>query len=110
MSRLELSDSGKDVILKMSDGNPGAITFMIQLLSSGHPTDMMIIVTLDALGIYGSKAYMVWNDICDKNLETVRLMMMNLSFGKITKEHLLENLSQGRAVPYDLVPESELTV
>lgn len=36
MSRLELTDSGMDVIIKMSDGNPGAVTAMMSILGGAR--------------------------------------------------------------------------
>lgn len=39
MSRLELSDTGMDVIIKMADGNPGAITAMMAIMEKHDEID-----------------------------------------------------------------------
>jgi len=31
MSRIKITDNGMEVLMKMSDGNPGCLTFLMQL-------------------------------------------------------------------------------
>ena len=72
--RLKLTDSTFAVAVKMSDGNPGAIQVIMQVLSR---TDidpdsalggMGAILHLDSMGIYGTDIYVLFNDICNREL------------------------------------------
>lgn len=108
MSKVKLTDTPSDVIAKMSEGNPGAMTFCFEIIHSDDKTDLMRLLHLDTFGIYGSKLYMVWNDICGRDLGIFRLLMLNVTYGKVSKEDLLENLSKGYATPYELASEEEL--
>ena len=40
MSRLELTDTGMDVIVKMADGNPGAVMAMSMILKEHDKIDL----------------------------------------------------------------------
>lgn len=76
MSRINLADSTMDAVLKMSDGNPGAMMVIMQML---HPDSekidpdsamggMMKLLALDTLGIYGTDIYVLHNDICGQDM------------------------------------------
>jgi len=66
MSKLELQDSGQDIILKMGEGNPGAMSCTMDMLSNEK---VHLILILDTLGLYGSNLYMLWSDCCNRDLE-----------------------------------------
>lgn len=76
MSKIELSDNTMDVVVKMSEGNPGAMNAIMEMLKpENNEIDpdsvmggMMKILALDTLGIYGSDIYILHNDICDRNM------------------------------------------
>lgn len=76
MSRIKLNDSMVDVVSKMSNGNPGAINVLMQLMNPEtnkiDPDNIMgglgNILSLDTLGIYGTDIYVLANDICENNL------------------------------------------
>lgn len=72
MSKIELTDTVQDMMVKMADGNPGAITALVDLYTKS-PTidpdsamaDIGAILMFDNYGIYGSDIYIIWNDKCD---------------------------------------------
>lgn len=73
-TRIELTDTAQDMLFKMSDGNPGAITTMVELLQCNASIDpesafgnIGAIITLDSLNIYGTDIYVLWSDICNKD-------------------------------------------
>ena len=39
MSRIKLTDNTRDVLVKMSDGNPGAISCMVEIMKNGDRID-----------------------------------------------------------------------
>jgi hypothetical protein len=86
MSKLKLDMTTMDMILVMSEGNPGALTVVMQLLEreDGFPT----ILCLDSLGLYGSKVYMLWSDVCKKNLDLMTNILLEYRRGNIKKEEL----------------------
>ncbi len=78
MSKIKLQDTGKDVLVKMSDGNPGALTALIECMKDKEtdPDSFMggmgVALSLDTLGIYGTDIYVLWSDIC--NRDTVKFI------------------------------------
>ena len=73
--RIELTDSVMDAIMKLSEGNPGAMTVCIELLEKGGKIDpdsalggFGELLSLDTLGIYGSHIWMLFKDVCKENL------------------------------------------
>ena len=110
MSKLQLTDSTIEILDKMSEGNPGAISILTTLLFKETAQEMVdsvmhIILPLDTLGVYGSKLYMLWTDACDKNEDKVKKVIELWRTGKLTKEEIHENLNQGYAKPFDQVEE-----
>lgn len=76
MSKINLTDSAMDVVLKMSDGNPGAMGVIMEMLQpAANEIDpdsvmggMMKILALDTLGIYGTDIYVLHSDICGRDM------------------------------------------
>ena len=76
MNRIQLTDNGISAITKMSEGNPGAMRVlfeMVQLQSNEIDPDAFMggmekILSLDTLEIYGSAIYVLHNDICERNM------------------------------------------
>ena len=73
-TRVNITDTILDVLFKMSDGNPGAITAMMELLKADHvdPDNLMKglghLLSLDSLNIYGTNIYILWSDICNRDI------------------------------------------
>jgi hypothetical protein len=75
MSRIELTDSIMDMAIKMSEGNPGAINAMMELYINNEKIDPQDafgpfgkLLLLDTFGIYGTDIYVLWSDICDREV------------------------------------------
>lgn len=110
MSKLQLTDSTMEILDKMSEGNPGALSILTTLLFKETTEELVdsvmhIILPLDTLGVYGSKLYMLWTDACDKNEDKVKKVIELWRISKLTKEEIHENLNQGYAKPFDQVEE-----
>ena len=74
-TKIDLNDSMLDVMTKMSEGNPGALTVCLNILEHGHKIDpdnamggLGVILSLDSLGLYGSKIWMLFKDVCGSEL------------------------------------------
>lgn len=100
--RIELTDTPLDSIIKMSEGNPGAMNFMMMAISEDPMNVIKLILPLDTLELYGPKAYMLWNDCCDRDLSRVHKVLDAWREGRISKEEIQTNLSRGRGTPFVL--------
>ncbi len=79
MSRITLQDSTIDIMTKMSEDNPGALTALMECMKDGEKIDpdafmggLGVVLSLDTLGIYGTDIYVLWADIC--NRDTVKFI------------------------------------
>jgi hypothetical protein len=64
---LALTDSGQDLVLKMSEGNPGAISVLMRLLG-GDPQSVMRILDLDDMNMRGSQIWVAFKDYAGQDL------------------------------------------
>lgn len=98
MSRIKLQDNLMDVVTKMSDGNPGAITTLMQML---QPTAQVIdpdsimgtlgkIMNLDTLEVYGIDIYILWNDVCNRDMVKMFTVLRAQQLGFISAELIRE--------------------
>jgi hypothetical protein len=90
---INLNDTMMDVALKMSEGNPGAVTVVIQLLSSKHDPDSWCggfgnLMSLDTHGIYGSNIWVLYKDVCAQNILNVVTVLRAIQLGFYTEKDL----------------------
>lgn len=105
MSRLKLEDSTMDVIVKMAEGNPGAVGCIMNILTkedwyAGVPGGI-VMMHLDDLGIYGSHLYVLVNDCCNQDLDELDKVLRNYQYGMITKKDIQERAMSGRGAPFE---------
>lgn len=74
-TRIKIEDTVTDMIVKLSDGNPGAVNVMCCLLKEVSNIDKQSIfqhithlILLDNLHIYGSDIWVLFKYICDTNM------------------------------------------
>lgn len=112
-TKLSPKDSLLDAAVKMAEGNIGAATCFTALVGKqvGVIPGAVLVAIMDTNGIYGEKLYMLWNDVCNRNLETMELVLMNIESGHLDINKVHEDLSNYRAQPYtDLKPMGDLVV
>lgn len=85
MSRIKLNDSAMDIMIKMSEGNPGALTFMMQLFEDNLDNAFMHCLRFDNMGLYGSRLYQLWNDCCGRDMQTVNKVLKQFDDNEIIK-------------------------
>lgn len=73
MSKLTSFDSPTDIIVKLSEGNPGAVNALCSLIKESksifpYLNAFEYINELDKLGIYGTDIYVMWSDICKRDI------------------------------------------
>ena len=107
-TRLDLNDAMFETIYKMSEGNPGAITVLSQVLSEGGRIDpdnafgpLGIIMGLDSNGIYGSDIWVLYKDICGQDITNFVAVDRAIQLGFISGKDVLSAIKT-RSVKIDV--------
>lgn len=86
--RIELDDTTIDMVMKMSGGNPGAITVLAEVLQKNpyiDPDDFMgglgPILGMDSHGIYEHRIWMLYKDVCGQSLVTMLGLLRAVQLG-----------------------------
>lgn len=103
MSKLEMTDNLGDVIIKLSEGNPGAMTTLFEIMNHFDNDEMEFLGTflvIDSMALYGSQLYMLWSDCCNRDIEkTVKVINLYCN-GVITDkdiEERIKNVGYGKS-------------
>ena len=97
--RISTSMSLAKMLYVMSDGNPGALTCMAEMIKH-NPQALSDILYFDSMEIYGAKIYMLWNDCCGRDIVKLSETIQHLRSNNISKEVIHENLNRVRALPF----------
>lgn len=107
MSRIELNDNGMTMMMKMAEGNPGAVTALMAILRDGNIIDpqawsgnggLAAIMSLDEYEIYGGRIWCLYKDVCNKNILKCIAVIRAVQCGIITREqlnHAVDNRGAG---------------
>ena len=99
-----LNDTVMDIFVKLSEGNPGALNVCMQILEDSPKIDpdcahpLITLFTFDDLGIYGSRIWMLYKDVCDQDLTSTLGVMRGHQLGYITEfqlNHSIDNRGKG---------------
>jgi hypothetical protein len=100
-ARIEFNDSVFDIIHKMSEGNPGAITVLMMSMNHCAKIDkasafgpISDILSLDTHGIYGSRIWMLFKDVCGERLPVMTAMLRACQLGYL-KDTILDQMIDG---------------
>jgi hypothetical protein len=95
MSRIQLTDTLMDMIVKMSEGNMGASTALMDIMTKHNEIDpeavmcgVGAIMLLDTWEIYGSDIYVLWNDKCDRDVRKMLMIMRSCQMGNFSHQKL----------------------
>jgi hypothetical protein len=93
--RIELTDSPLSSMIKLSEGNPGAITVLTQLYKTGPIIDpdailggLAHLLSLDTLNIYGSRIWMLYKDVCKEDIVYTHAVLRACQLGIISRTSL----------------------
>ena len=67
---LGLNDSIESVVMKMGQGNPGAMTVVMLLLKEAD--GLISILNADDMNIHGPKMWLAYNDVCKRDLAVLK--------------------------------------
>lgn len=105
MGRIKLEMSLMDMFMTMSEGNPGALTVLMDIFKEGEridPQDFMgglgAILMLDELGVYGPRVWMLYKDVCGQDLLKTVAMTRAFQLGYVTEDQLnyaIDNYGEG---------------
>lgn len=90
--KIDTKDNIQRVIVKLSDGNPGALSVLIQIIKNGNiidpdslNTDEMNLFLIDELEIYGPNLWILYKDVCQQNLLSLFSLFRAYELKIITK-------------------------
>lgn len=98
--RITLDDSMMNIVMKMADGNPGAVTgnpgavtVLFQLIADKNDPDSWAgglgnLLSLDTLGIYGPDIWVLFKDVCGQNILNVVTVLRAVQLGLYSERNL----------------------
>ena len=105
MNRIELTDTIESAIIKLGEGNPGAITVLAHIVQGGaqiDPDDAFggfgTLMSLDMDEIYGSRIWMLFKDVCGQDLPSAIAMCRAVQLGLLPiseLNHAIDNMGAG---------------
>jgi len=105
MSRIQLTDNSMDIFVKMSDGNPGALSVLMEIQEKHDSIDpqavmgpLGAILALDMLEIYGTDIYVLFNDKCNRCMRTMLMLMRAVQLGFFSSNQLRELAADQRRI------------
>lgn len=75
-----------DWMLKVTDGNPGALAFVLDCIHTSEDSALGL-MRMEKFNVIGEYLYVLWNDCCSRDTEKAIRVMINNS-----KEDILEHL------------------
>lgn len=95
MARIGLEDTVQSALIKMSDGNPGALTVLAAMLRDGKRIDPLgfaggfgAVLSLDTEGVYGSRIWLLFKDVCGESLVRTLAVLRAVQLGLLTSVDL----------------------
>jgi len=115
MSRILGTDSTMSAVAKMVEGNMGAMEPLVRMLQEGRKIDpddglsgLSSILMLDTIGIYGTDIYVLYSDICNKDLAKTIAVIRSVQLGFFSSGLLKKACSYQDYSGRNIVPVDEL--
>jgi hypothetical protein len=104
----DLSLTIKDIVILLSDNNPGALTAMIELVKNAETVDpdsalggLGPLLSLDTLDCYGSDIWRFYKDVCDHDAHKMLGVMRANQLG-FTSDDDIRRAIQGDRTAIDI--------
>jgi hypothetical protein len=96
MTKINMTMTGVDCIVALSEGNPGALNVLTQIMQEDAKIDpdggtmgfFGAFLMLDTIGIYGSRLWMLYKDVCGQKIAKVLLLLRACQLGHYDSEFL----------------------
>lgn len=98
MEKITTNMSTMDMVMVMTEGNPGAMMVIMDMLKD--PKGFLDILLLDHMEIRGSHLYMLHNDCCGRNNDKFKRTLKMFRCGTFTQAEINANLERTYAVPF----------
>lgn len=108
MPRINLKGTTLDALIVMSEGNPGAAVALSELLKNDDEGGLSLILWLDQWGIYGTDIYVLYSDICRKDVKKMAAVIRATRYRKFDHKLLAEAAHRQDYSGRELVPVDEL--
>ena len=109
MGKIGCDDNLLDSIVKMSEGNPGAVTVLAELVKRTPEIDpqaglggLHYVLMMDDWGLYGSQIWMVFKDVCGQSIEGVIALFRAHQSGILSEKELQQIIDKDEL--YDFIP------
>lgn len=104
--RIDLSDTSMSMLMKMSVGNSGALTVLMETMKKGASIDpdcafgdIGAILALDTHDIYGSDIWILYKDVCGSNLVSMLGLLRAVQLGFATEFELKHAITRYQIAP-----------
>ena len=67
----------EDLVFRMSEGNPGGLRVMLEILKTYPTTGVSVILNLEEMNIKGPRIWVGYKDCCDCDLEKFAELVIN---------------------------------
>ena len=115
MSRIKRDMSIMNCIMAVAEGNPGAMSAMLEIGEAFKRDDpqnplnpVMAPSIFDSFEIYGTDAYVLWNDICDRDADKAMKVLMETKMGNFPLDFLKDACSRQDYSGKSIVPVQKL--
>jgi hypothetical protein len=113
--RIQLNDNLQSIFIKMAEGNPGALTAMMQMFKATPTVDpddifggLGVLLSLDSFGIYGTDIYVLFSDICDRDAAKTIAVLRATQLGLFSNVKLADACHRQDHSGREMVPVDEL--
>lgn len=115
--RITLDDSVQEIIIKMSGGNPGALSVLVNVFkhnASIDPDDLFEglgpILSLDTFNIYDSDIWRLYKGVCGENLERMLMLVRACQLGYLAESRLKAGIDESVPFTPDLIADLDKRV
>jgi len=104
--RITLDDTFMNIVMKLSRGNPGAVTVCAKLMSDRNDPDCFLgplgnFLSLDTHGIYGSDIWVLFKDVCDQRILGVVTILRAVQLGLCTEREMWQCIDRRWPIDVD---------
>jgi hypothetical protein len=114
-TRINPTDDVKTTIAKLSGGNPGALAALMAMFQESPTIDpdcafggLGPLMSLDSCGIYGTDIYVLFSDICGRDVTKTLAVLRATQLGEFSADTLADACSRQDYSGREMVPVDEL--
>jgi len=90
-NRVGLQDTIQSALVKMVDGNPGAVRVSMELITKEEGLGFIHYLKLDDYGVYGCRIWMCYKDLCGENIDKLYDLLRNNKLQDAIREKCRDN-------------------